>query len=204
MIRKQIQLYGSPVDARIVDIVSFAAYYNRSTPASLLFSPNFASAYWFGYSAARMLDAASVFAPPQVPMAVVTITAGNTATFTDTYPRANSYVNPPPTSDSYGNLVFAGGMPMAQGFAPPIAVEILVTANISGACAMTVTAPDQNGISRTWTATLDNLNAGGVCPLIPSSPGARIGGVITAVSIVGAASSGAATIQVAAAERSVR
>ena len=203
-IRRQIQTYGASVNTSIVDIPTFAAYYNAAEHHSCLFSPAFATAFWLAIRRRPLkLDPGSVFAPVEVAIATATITAADTATFADSYPRANGYSSPTPSTNSYGNAVYVGDLPMAQGFAAPVSVEALVTTAVSGTCAITIHAPNESGTAATWSATLDGLAIGAVAALTPSTTGSRIGGAITAVTVAGTATVGAATIRVASAERSI-
>lgn len=117
-IRPEIAKYGAAVNTAIVDLSSHAAYENGQTPFSELYSPDFASAYWYGYRMAKQLDAVSipggsgtiayppVFAPQGMQLATGTITAADTITLSNNsatnWPAANGYGAPSPANAGPG------------------------------------------------------------------------------------------------------
>jgi hypothetical protein len=199
--RKEIAKYGPAVDSSIVDLGTFAAWYN-STPYTVLFSPTLAAAYFFVYGGARQLPAASVFAPEAVVLSTATITGANTVSLVaGALPQANGYGTPASTTDAAGYPLYVGGQPSAQGFAPVKNLEALITTNINGTCALTVTASKAGGGTDTWTGTLDNATIGTKIALTPGTGGHRAIAVPSAVAIAGTATAGAFAVQTGAAER---
>ena len=200
--RKEIARYGPLVAASIADLPSFAAWQNGQTSFSCLFSPNFATLYWYAYNMGRQLPAQSVFAPAGIALASFALTGPNTGTLTPgAWPSQNGYTAPAPGADAYGNAVYLGGLPTAQGFAPMKQTVAVVSAAINGTCAVSVTALNQSGANEVWTAALDNLAAGASVVLAPATACDRMNGTPTAVTIAGTATAGAFSIQSGAPER---
>ena len=182
----------------VTGLSSYGIYENGLTPFSCLFTPDFATLYWYAYNQGQMLDASTVFAPSNIVMAAYAVTGAGAGTLTApaaNFPSANGYVAPSPTTDTYGNNVFIGGLPMAQGFAPTLAPAIKCTTNITGTGVVTVTALNQAGASRTWTATLTGLTtASAPLVLTPATAGDRMSGVPTAITIPAGVTAGAFTV----------
>jgi hypothetical protein len=101
--RKQIAVYAA-VDgiAGVVDLPSYAAYYNAITPFSVLFSPYFAAAYFYAYGGSKYLPASCVFAPSGILLGLFTITGANAGTLSantaTNFPLVNGYAVPVPTT----------------------------------------------------------------------------------------------------------
>jgi len=225
-------------------------------PFACLFSPDFASAWWYAYG--KQLDPSTVFAPAGIVMAHFAITGSGTGTLSNNaatnWPAANGYTVPAPsntggsgTTDAgiwnsataytmgppipvvlyngawyvavagstnvtpgtdptkwtpctFGNNLYLGSMPMAQAFAACKTPAVKITTTINNAASVTVTAPNQMGVSKTWTATIDNAIAGTVINLTPANPGDRINGAPTAITVSGPATAGALDV-VTTAER---
>jgi hypothetical protein len=201
---RELAKYGAQVSSTIIDLGTFAAYYNGVTAYTVLFSPDSAAAFAYAYNLAQQLPAACVFAPQGIVLGSLSLTGGAPGTWTAgiAFPFANAYTSPSPTTDSGGNNVYVGAQPTAQGFAPIKNTAAVVTTTISGTCVVTVTAHNQAGVSETFTATLSSDTAGTSVNLSPSTSGDRIGGQITAVTFSGTATSGVISIQTGVPERS--
>lgn len=198
--RAEIARYGKAVDASIISLGTYAAWYN-STPFSVLWSPTFAAAYFYAYGQQSQLPAASVFAPEGIALCTFVCSAAPGVFMAGHFPFANGYALPAGTTDGIGYPLYAGGQPSAQGFAPLKNIECLVTVTINGTCAITVTAPKTGGGTGTWTAVLDSA-AASATPIVLTPGGAyRCAGDVTAVSFAGAATAGGVTIQSGAPER---
>ncbi len=202
-IRKDLTNYAGATG--VSGLPSYAIYQNGLTPFSVLYTPAFASLFWQAYNQGLQLDPSTVFAPAGIVLATYAIAGAGAGTLTaGSFPRVNGYTSPAHGTDSYGNPLYVGGMPMAQGFAPLVSIKAHVTTAINGTCAAVVAAPDQNGTSQNWTATLDNhavSAADGSTDVAFTGPaGKRIGGVPTGITFTGAATAGAFTV-VSTAER---
>jgi hypothetical protein len=94
--------------------------------------------------------------------------------------------------NTFGNNVYQGNMPMAQGFAPVATIAAKITTTINGTCVATITAKKQDGVtSKTWTVTLDNLTAGTLINMAPTTGGDRAYSTVSAIAISGTANAGA-------------
>jgi hypothetical protein len=193
-----IKATSGAVDASIIDLVTFAAWYN-STPYTVLFSPATAAAYYLAYSQGRQLAPGIVFATAGIALGSYVVGTGFTAGAV--YPTANGTAGQgSPSTDANGLPVYAGGMPMPQGFAPIKQVRARVTTDINGTCAITVTAKNQAGVDKTWTATLDNLTAGATVNLSrgTAAVGDRMNSRASLIAFTGAATVGALVIETVA------
>jgi hypothetical protein len=110
------------------------------------------------------------------------------------YPVLNGYTSPTFT-DAYGNTTYVGGYLVPVGFGPCETIKAVVTNTISGTCTVTVMAPNQSGVSSTWTGVLDNDTAGTSVVLTPTISGNYLYGVPTSVITSGTASDVSLTIQ---------
>ena len=176
----------------VTGLSSYGIYKNGLSAFSCLFSPDFASTFWYAYNQGQKLDASTVYAPSGIVMASFTVTGAGAGTRTaGNFPTSNDYTSPAPTTDSYGNSVYVGGLPMAQGFAPTLAPQIKVTTVITGTGAATVTALNQAGNSATWTATITGLGVGATATLVPATAGDRMSAVPTNITIPAGITAGA-------------
>lgn len=200
-LRGQLRLEASGIgNTAILDLITYAAYYNSSAnsggaPFTVLYSAAFATLYWYVYNGINQLAPSSVFAPAGINLGTATITAANVDTFAPgVLPTANGYASPAPTTDSYGNPVYLGGTPMAQGFAAVKTLQVQVTTAINGTAVLSVTALNQNNVAEVWTATVSNLAVGQATALTPTTSGDRMSAAPTACSVAGTATAGAAQI----------
>ncbi|MDE2101080.1 MAG: hypothetical protein KGL39_27785 [Patescibacteria group bacterium] len=111
-----------------------------------------------------------------------------------------------PTTDAYGNDVYPGGLPMAQGFAPLKNTLIAVTADTDNSVDVTVTAPNQAGVSKTWITSIAGAQTAGYSTAMTVGAGTagasdRIYATPTDVSVSGAATSGTIDVQSGSPER---
>jgi len=104
------------------------------------------------------------------------------------------------TPCTFGNNLYLGGMPVAQAFAPVLTPAVKITTTINNNATVTVTAPNQLGVSRTWTAVINSATAGTLINLTPTNTGDRMNGTPTAISVSGPATAGALDV-VTTAER---
>ena len=154
----------------------------------------FASLYW--YTQNGYMPANTVFAPLGINLGQYTITSTSHGTLTPGFfPTTNGYTTPAPTTDSWGNNLYVGGVPMAQGFAPCQKIEAIVSTSINGPLTMTASALNQSSSLSTWTGVLNNLGVGATVILTPSTSTNYCNSSISALSISGTASAGAFTIQ---------
>jgi hypothetical protein len=129
---------------------------------------------------------------PPTGLIVATLVSG--ALSTVLYPTVNGYTSPTFT-DSYGNTTYVGGFLAPIGFGPCASIKAVATNSISGTCTVTVYAPNQSGVSSTWSGVLDNASAGTGVTLTPTHGGDMLYGSPTAVSTSGTASGVSLTIQ---------
>jgi hypothetical protein len=300
-LRKDMATYGAIYS--IVDLSTYAAYQNALTAYSCLYTPDFATLFWYAYNLAQQVAGPAVFAPSGIVMAafevtgsdagvltpgsfpsvngyslaplavncgVITITgadtvstsgftgtgsnavayvstaisggSGSTATLTVTDSNGNTFtanvsalaagsqaaftstkagtpmatpvsvalsgtatggvvriVSGGPTYDTYGNQVWIGGLPMAQGFAPNHSPTVYVSSTTNGTAVLTITAPNQNGVSVTWVTTITGGQSTGYStPVIVGAGTAwasdRMSGAPTNITVSGAVTSGSVQV----------
>jgi len=228
------------------DLNTYAAYFNGLLAYQMLYSPSFASLYWYANNGGAQLSPAAVFAPADMRLATFTYTGANAGTVTNNasanWPTANGYSTPAATNtggtgttwkgtwnsattystkdvvisggvyyvavtgstnitpgtdltkwtlNTFGNPLYLGSMPVAQAFAPILTPRCKITVTINGTGVVTVTGPNQNGVSRTWTGNIGAATAGSYVDLTPSTGGDRLNGVPTAIAVAGTATAGA-------------
>lgn len=159
------------------------------TGTGLQVSGTFADMYYITRTA--YIPTASIFAPTGVVLG--TITVGTVVL--GAFPTTNGYTSPAPTVNSYGYNTYIGNLANPIGFAPCQVIKAVTSAAIVGTCEVTVTAPNQSGVSSTWTGTLDNLNINSTIILTPTINGNYLGGTPTAITFAGTATTPSFTIQ---------
>ena len=153
-------------------------------------SVGFANLYWLVRGI--QIAPANVFAPTSVNLSTYVVTGTCAGTLTaGAFPTTNGYTVPAPTVDAFGYNSYVGQAYSAQGFAPVHAGKVHITTNINGTLALTATFTNQNGLSHTWSGTLDNATAGTDISLTANTGGDYINSVCTAISFTGTVTAGA-------------
>jgi hypothetical protein len=86
----------------VVDLNSYATYFNTITPYQMLYTPAFAAAYWYANNGGQQLLPANVFAPAEMQLATFTYTGVNAGTLSNNastnWPTTNGYSSPAPVN----------------------------------------------------------------------------------------------------------
>ena len=175
---------GSRPQPPYSNLDTFLTSLNTGAAYTALVSPNTAYLQWL-YNSKQptlLMQPANVYAPLT---ALGTAVVGAGAALTLTASTGIRTVND-----------VAGGL---QGYAPSKGVTALITAPITGTCAVILTASGWNAqgqpvVGRTWTAALDNKAAGQSVVFVPTAAGDRIS-LVTALTGAGTAASGAFSLQ---------
>ena len=197
-LRKTLTKYGSSVS--VSSLSSYATYQNTVSEYSCLYDPNFASLYYYSYSQGQQLLPTVVFAPSGITFASFNITGASGAgtVVSGYFPLINNYTYTPGT-DSYGNSVYLGGLPMAQGFAPCNTCNIVYTASIGAGVTVTASGYNQSGILKTWVTTISGGHTTGYTTPMTTGTGTatstdRIASIVEIVLLTTAGSMGSLAI----------
>jgi len=157
-------VYGRHVSTTIIDLDSYATYYNAATPFSMTYCSSFARLYWLWKAKLYMLTAANVVGP-SVTLGYGTVTGTAAITFVD-----GAAVNTVSTVSS-GTQGYCADSFYLQG----------LTGTLTGT--VTATGINQVGGTVTWSAIASGITTGTVA-FTPGTAGDRTTD-ITGLSYIG-------------------